>query len=158
MSSQILSVYFWCANVSSMSDGEGHGRLAYEDGELVHKRLLDRDLVEVDVVDRVLQEVDDVVEFVDELIDVLSVEGSDEAPVEQVDDVVGDRVGLVLDLLGALPVEVEIAVLVHELPEDGRDLVEAARHGLEILAEGRFFRKQKLHRDFLIGGPSGSPI
>jgi hypothetical protein len=59
-------------------------------------------------VEGVLNEVDDVVEVGDELVDVLPVEGRDETLVEEVDDAVGDGVGPVFDVLGLMPVVLEI--------------------------------------------------
>jgi len=59
-------------------------------------------------VEGVLNEVDDVVEVGDELVDVLPVEGRDETLVEEVDDAVGDSVGPVFDVLGLMPVVLEI--------------------------------------------------
>ena len=79
---------------------------------LLHSRL---DLVEAEQVGRVLDVIDDVVDHLREPVDVLPVERGDVLRVEQDDDLPGQLVALILELLHLLVVDARLRELTEAL-------------------------------------------
>jgi hypothetical protein len=114
--------------------GEGAGEVLGHLGEhaalldgLLHSRL---DLVEAKEVGRVLDVIDEVVDHLREPVDVLPVEGRDVLGVEQGDDLPGQLVALVLELLHLLVVDARLRELT-------KALLGQARRRQQVLSRAR---------------------
>jgi len=102
---------------------EGICRAFDELGKFINKFFFLGHFEEVDVMDAVLQEVDDIIQFMDQLIDVLPVKRSDEALVEETDDLMGFGISLVLNILSFLPITRKIAKFAGKLLENNGDFM-----------------------------------
>jgi len=83
-----------------------------------------------------VNEVEDVVELGGELVDVLAVEGRDEGLVELGDDFVGELVAAMLDFFDAPGLRVNVLVVVEEVGQCPRALLDVLGHLREHGEEG----------------------